>query len=176
MDCKKIGVVACGLAAVGAMVLTPNTAKAQNTMMGNGAMMSQNMDQPMLVTGTVLRYYVDRAGYVTAMDVQTASGVQFARFSPSLGQRLYSTYPVGGQISAYVTPNMMRGGTYYDVVSMGEKMPSPEAMTMKLTDADLLDSPAYIMTGAKMITVRGTLSDVITNDPGRSDRPRHQWR
>lgn len=166
MDCKKIGFVVCGLAAVGAMTLAPNTAKAMDTMAGDSAMMTQSMDQPMMVTGTVLRYYVDRAGYVTAMDVQTASGVQFVRFSPSLGQRLYSTYPVGGQVTAYVTSNAMRGGTYYDVVSMGEKMPAPEAMTMKLTDVDLLDSPAYIMTGAKMITVRGTLSDVITNEQG----------
>ena len=167
MDCKKIGIVACGLAAVGAMTLAPQSAKAQDSMMGDGTMMATtSMDQPMMVSGTVLRYYVDRAGYVTAMDVQTAQGVQFVRFSPSLGQRLYSTYPVGGQVTAYVTSNTRRGGTYYDVVSMGEKMPAPEAMTMKLTDVDLLDSPAYIMTGAKMITVRGTLSDVITNDQG----------
>jgi hypothetical protein len=73
---------------------------------------------------------------------------------------------VGGQVTAYVTSNTMRGGTYYNVVSMGEKMPSPEAMTMRLTDADLLDSPAYIMTGTKMVTVHGKLSNVITNDMG----------
>jgi hypothetical protein len=34
----------------------------------------------------------DRSGYVTAMDVQTADGVQFVRFSPGMGSRLYTTY------------------------------------------------------------------------------------
>lgn len=131
----------------------------------SGGMMNDSMT-PTMVTGTVLRYYSDRSGYVTAMDVQTADGVRFVRFSPGMGQRLYSTYPVGGTATVYVAQSS--GMMSPTVVGVGGTMPSPGMMSMSNvpSDVDMLDSEPYIMSGAKLVTVRGSLRDVITNDQG----------
>ncbi len=182
MSCKKISVghLVCGVA-LSALALTPLAAQAQTGTMGGGGMGGGGMGggmgmdntmamsgQPTLVTGTVLRYYVDRAGYVTAMDVQTAEGVQFVRFSPGMGQRLYTTYPVGGQASVYVMGSQAMGMNRMDVVGMGSTMPAPGTMMQPftVTDADLLDSQPFIQAGAKMVTQRGKLTDIIVNDSG----------
>jgi len=121
---------------------------------------------PTMVTGTVLRYYSDRSGYVTAMDVQTADGVKFVRFSPGMGQRLYTTYPVGGTATVYVAPSA--GLTAPTVVGVGDTMPSPGMMSMASvpSDVDVLDSEPYIVSGTKLVKVRGSLRDIITNDQG----------
>lgn len=172
MSCKKIkvGQFACAVA-MGLVAMSPSAVRAQDTMTmtttgTTGTTMS--MSQPTLVTGTVLRYYVDRSGYVTAMDVQTADGVQFVRFSPGMGQRLYTTYPVGGQASVYVQGTPYMGGNRWDVVSVGNTMPAPGTMMQPytVTDAELLDTQPYIMAGAKMVTVRGRLKNLVVNDMG----------
>ena len=52
------------------------------------------------VSGTVLRYYTDAAGYVTAMDVQTANGVQMVTFAPGINAPLWSfTWPMMRAVS-----------------------------------------------------------------------------
>jgi len=174
MSCKKIkvGHLACAVA-MGLIGMSSAQAQTDGTMSG-GTMMGGTMggdsnmmmsSQPTLVTGTVLRYYVDRSGYVTAMDVQTAEGVQFVRFSPGMGSRLYTTYPVGGTASVYVAGSPT---TRWDVVGMGATAPAPGTMMQAytLTDADLLDSEPYIMAGARQTTVTGTLTDLIVNKQG----------
>jgi len=180
MSCKKINVghlacaVAMGLIGVSsAQAQTDGTTMTSSTTMSGtmsgGTMMGDNSmmmsSQPTLVTGTVLRYYVDRSGYVTAMDVQTAEGVQFVRFSPGMGSRLYTTYPVGGTASVYVAGSPT---TRWDVVSVGANAPAPGTMMQAytLTDADLLDSEPYIMAGARQTTMTGTLTDLIVNKQG----------
>jgi hypothetical protein len=173
MSCKNklAGTVACGVAL--SFLAFAQGAKAQSETMTKGAdgagmdMSMQMSNSPMLVTGTVLRYYTDRAGYVTAMDVQTANGVQFVRFSPSIGQRLYTTYPVGGTASVYVSGTPYMGSTRYDVVSVGTVMPtSMGMMSPTMSDVELLDAQPVIMAGAKMVTVRGKLNDIVTNNNG----------
>src|SRR4028118_1026068 len=129
MRCKqiKVGHLACAVA-MGLVAVAP-AAQAQGdtstttttTMDTTTTGTTMSMSQPTLVTGTVLRYYVDRAGYVTAMDVQTAEGVQFVRFSPGMGTRLYNTYPVGGTASVYV---MGSPTSRWDVVSVGATAPA----------------------------------------------------
>jgi len=165
MRCKqiKVGHLACAVA-LGLVAVAPG-AKAQNDMSTTTTSTSMSMSQPTLVTGTVLRYYVDRSGYVTAMDVQTAEGVQFVRFSPGMGTRLYNTYPVGGTTSVYV---MGSPATRWDVVSVGATAPAPGGMMMPytVTDAELLDAEPYIMAGAKMVTMTGKLRNMIVNDRG----------
>jgi len=170
MRCKqmKVGHLACAVA-TGLVALAP-AARAQSDMSTTTTTTSETMSmsmssQPTLVTGTVLRYYVDRSGYVTAMDVQTAEGVQFVRFSPGMGTRLYTTYPVGGTTSVYV---MGSPTTRWDVVSIGATAPAPGGMMQPytITDADLLDAEPYIMAGAKMVTVSGRLRNVIVNNQG----------
>lgn len=162
----------CGVA-MSLLALAPVVANAQDmgTKGADGAGMSTGMMgdssmTPMMVTGTVLRYYSDRSGYVTAMDVQTADGIKFVRFSPGMGQRLYSTYPVGGTATVYVAQSS--GMMSPSVVGVGETMPSPGMMSMSNvpSDVDVLDSEPYIVSGAKLVKVRGSLRDIITNDQG----------
>jgi len=160
----------CGVA-MSLLALAPVVANAQDSMMTKGAegagMMSDSSSMtPMMVTGTVLRYYSDRSGYVTAMDVQTADGVKFMRFSPGMGQRLYSTYPVGGTATVYAAQSS--GMMSPTVVGVGGTMPSPGMMSMSdvPSDVDVLNSEPYIMSGAKLVTMRGSLRDIITNDQG----------
>jgi hypothetical protein len=165
MRCKqiKVGHLACAVA-MGLVAVAP-AAHAQSDMSTTTTSTTTSMSQPTLVTGTVLRYYVDRSGYVTAMDVQTAEGVQFVRFSPGMGTRLYNTYPVGGTASVYVTGSP---ASRWDVVSVGATAPAPGGMMMPytVTDAELLDAEPYIMAGAKMVTVTGKLRNMIVNDRG----------
>ena len=133
----------------------PMTGTMSGGMMGG----SSSMMTPMPVSGTVLRYYVDRSGYVSAMDVQAADGVKMVRFSPSMAQRLTGTYPVGSQISAYVTSSGMGN----DLAGVGDTMPTPATMmspTM-VTDLDVLKATPYIMVGAKSMRTSGTLTGYI---------------
>jgi hypothetical protein len=160
MVCKlKAGRLMYGVA-VGALALTPLVAQAQNTTgtMSSSTTTSTSM-APTQVTGTVLRYYVDRSGYVTAMDVQTANGVQMVRFAPGLGQRLYSTYPVGGQASLFVSGN--------SVVGMGDTPPAAGFMpSYMVSDIDLLRAEPYIMTGARLAQFNGRLRSVVSDPTG----------
>jgi len=165
MSCKKIkaGKLVCAVA-LGLVSVSP-AVQAQTDMTTMSGSSTMSMSQPTLVTGTVLRYYVDRSGYVTAMDVQTSEGVQFVRFSPGMGSRLYSTYPVGGTASVYV---MGSPTSRWDVVGMGTTAPAPGTMMQAytVTDAELLESEPYIMAGAKMVGMTGKLTDIIVSDRG----------
>jgi len=180
MVCKlKTGRLAYGIA-MGALALTPLVAQAQDTSSTTGAMTgtmssstmgttsSSSMMQPMPLTGTVLRYYVDRSGYVSAADVQTANGVQMVRFAPTMAQRLYSTYPVGGQVSLYVVGSQNQwGGTSNYVVGLGEAMPAAGFMSpYMVSDVDLLQAEPYIMAGTRMAQFNGKLRSVVTAENG----------
>jgi len=177
MGCKEMSKgFACAVAA-GLLALAP-VAKAQDTTtsttttttetttMGGGTMggdMSMST-QAMPVTGTVVRYYVDRSGYVTAMDLQTAEGVQFVRFSPTLGQRLYTQFPPG-------TPNatlyvMGSANTRWDAVGLTAPAPGAMMRASMLTDVELLEAEPYIMPGAKMMNVAGKLTNLIVAGTG----------
>ncbi len=131
----------------------------------NGSMSGgmNSMMTPMPVSGTVLRYYVDRAGFVSAMDVQAADGVKMVRFSPSMAQRLTGTYPVGSQISASVTSSGMGTMMNYDLAGLGADMPSPTSMMMpsNISDLDILRAQPYIMLGSKVMRTSGTLTGYI---------------
>ncbi|HEX8550264.1 MAG TPA: hypothetical protein VF681_01785 [Abditibacteriaceae bacterium] len=161
---KMTAGVLCSVVA-GALALAP-VAKAQDTMMSTTTTTTMSNDAsmtPMAVTGTVVRYYVDRAGYVSAMDIQTANGIEMVRFSPGMGNRLYNTYPVGGQASVYVVGSPT---TRWDVVGMGATAPTTMMAPQMLSDVQLLDSEPYILAGTKLVTKSGKLSDLIVNDQG----------
>jgi len=169
MRCKmnSVGRLACGVA-VGALALAPVAAKAQDTMAGGTASTTTTTTmsaEPMLATGSVVRYYVDRSGYVTAMDVQTADGVQMVHFAPNMGQRLYTTYPVGGNISVWVTPSSMGAG-HWNAVGVGQTRPMTFMEPYTVNAVDLLQAEPYILTGAKMTTVSGNLSRMIVSNTG----------
>jgi len=155
--CKTaaLGLVAGALAlSTGAQAQTMDS----SSMTAAGSSMSNTMT-PMPVSGTVLRYYVDRAGFVSAMDVQATDGVKMVRFSPAMAQRLTGTYPVGSSISAYVTS----AGMGYDLAGTGTDMPSPTGMMMpnSITDLDVLRSSPYITLGGKSMRTFGKLTGYV---------------
>jgi len=133
-------------------------------MMGDDKMMGM-MSAPSPVSGTVTRYYVDRAGFVSAMDVQTAEGTRLVRFSPSMGQRLTTSFPVGSQISGFVSSSGKGSMMNYDLVSTGDKEPAPGMMMGMMggsaSDLDTLRAPAYTTLGAKETSVSGKLTGYV---------------
>lgn len=167
MRCKKnlVGRLACGVAAVGAMALAPVAVQAQDTMAGTTMSGGMSATEPTLAQGSVVRYYVDRSGYVTAMDIQTANGVQMVHFAPNMGQRLYTTYPVGGNISVWVTPSGLGTG-HWNAVGVGENRPVTFMDPYNVSAVDLLQAEPYILAGAKMTTIRGNLSRMIVSNTG----------
>jgi len=120
---------------------------------------------PMPVSGTVQRYYVDRTGFVTAMDVQTADGVRMVRFSPSMASSLTSMYPVGSTASVFVTSSTMGNMTRYDLAGTGTNMPAPTAMyqPMMVSDLDVLKAEPYVMIGAKSQLYSGKVTGAISD-------------
>lgn len=146
---KMTGRILCG-AAIATLAFAPLSARADTA-------------GPTAVTGSVVRYYVDQGGYVSAMDIQTANGISMVRFSPGMGQRLYTTYPVGGQATVYVVGS---ADTAWDVVGVGPTAPASIMVPPYISDIDLLDSTPYIMPGTKMTTKSGRLSRLIVNKAG----------
>lgn len=117
---------------------------------------------PMMVTGTVVRYYVDRAGYVSAMDVQTADGVKMVRFSPSMAQKVTGMFPVGSTATVSAMPSMMGTMTRYDLAGVGEMMPAPGAMMpVVVSELDVLKAQPYVMIGTKAKAYNGKLTGYI---------------
>ena len=172
MNCKKIlaAPLACGVA-MGALAFAP-VANAQGTMMNDTMMMPaasapatmMMMPAPTQVSGTVLRYYSDRTGLVNAMDLQTATGIEFIRFAPGLAQRVMSVAPVGGMATVYVSGSPT---TRWDLVGFGDRMPSPNVQVLPApSDIEVLESTPFITSGAKQMTIKGTLQDTITNSKG----------
>jgi len=180
MDCKNKAAksLMCAVAA-GVIALTPlvyaqdastttTTTTTTGTMTATDTSTTMMSSTPVQASGTVLRYYTNRAGYVTAMDVQTANGVELVRFGPNMGQRLYSTYPVGGTANLWVQSNgMTRGGKpRYDLVGVGTDTPTTWMTPYTISTADVLDAEPYIVSGAKEVDVKGYLRNIITNDEG----------
>jgi len=150
--------------AVGALALCSAGAQAQTTSSSSSTMSMSTMTAPVPVTGTVLRYYTDRAGYVTAMDVQTTDGVKWVRFSPGMAQRVSNMYPVGSTASVFVTP----GSWGYDLAGLGTVMPAPGSMwaPYTVTDLDFLKATPYTSVGAKPTRVSGKLTGYVADDDG----------
>lgn len=166
MGCTKFlsKPLVCGVA-LSVLALAPLASKADTMAMGDStvsstttsSMSTNSMSSPMMVTGSVVRYYTDRTGYVTAMDLQTADGVKFVRFSPSMGQRLYTNAPIGGTATVYVSNG--------NLLSIGEKMPT-SMMSLPPTDLEILEAVPYITVGAKLKKIRGRLKGIVTSDSG----------
>jgi len=170
MRCKKnsVGQLVCGMA-VGAIALAPMAVRAADTTTTDTTTTTTTTTmmpaEPTMATGSVVRYYVDRSGFVTAMDIQTADGVQMVHFAPNMGQRLYSTYPVGGNISVWVTPSGMGTG-HWNAVGLGATRPTSFMDPYTVSAVDVLEAEPYILTGAKMVEVKGKLSSMIVNNMG----------
>lgn len=160
---------ACSVAA-SVLALAPVAAQAQDTTTSSSTTTSTTTTtmstQPVQASGTVERYYTDQTGYVTAADVRTAEGTQMVHFAPGMGTRVSTTYPVGGTAQVWVSPNRMGTG-HWDVVGVGDKMPAAGFWPAYTSSAiDMLEGDPYIVAGSKLVTVRGKLTNVVTNDLG----------
>lgn len=154
-----------GGAVVGAMALCPMAAHADDAMMANTSMVQSA--EPMLVTGTVGNYYSDRAGFVTAMSVRTATGTEYVRFSPSKAQTLYQNYPVGSTINVWVTPGTMGKMKYWDARGLGVDRPAVWMPVNMTTDYQWLNSEAYVNAGGATNwngSLSGNLKGVVMDD------------
>lgn len=183
MKLLKLGLAASALAltTLGAQAQTTDNSSTGTASMGTASTGTTSMSMagssdasmsasasmaPTPVSGTVTRYYVDGAGFVSAMDVQTASGTQMVRFQPSMAQRLTAQFPVGSTISGFVTPSSMGG---FDLAGTGATAPMPGAMMpASMNDLDILRAPAYTTIGAKEEQVEGKVTGYIS-DPNNGD-------
>jgi hypothetical protein len=154
-----------GGAVVGALAMCPVAAHADDAMMaGNAAMQSA---EPMLVTGTVGNYYVDRAGFVTAMSVNTATGTEYVRFSPSKAETLYQNFPVGSTINVWVTPGTLSSTKYWDARGLGVEKPAVWMPVNMTRDYEWLNSEAYVSPSANSDSwIEGNLRGVVMDNRG----------
>lgn len=148
-------------AVTGALALAPSAVKAQTTTTTTTTTMTSA--EPMAVSGSVVRYYTDRTGYVTAMDVQTANGVQMVHFPANRAANIYGMYPTGGNIDVWVTPNKMMGTGHWNAVGVGTQRPTVWWNTLAANDIGWLEAEPYINVGARETRVRGRLKGVVTN-------------
>ena len=154
--------------AVGALALSPFAVQAQE-MTTTTTMTTTTMPasaEPMLVTGTVQNYWVDRAGFVSAMTVKTDGGVQTVRFSPSKAQTLYTAFPVGSTINVWVTPVASMRAMTWDARGVGTDKPAVWMPVNMTSDFDWLNASPYVTAGATNMNYSGKLKGVVINQRG----------
>jgi hypothetical protein len=130
--------------------------------------MSQTAMAPMAptaVSGSVLNYYVDRAGYVTGAAIQGPNGPQWVSFPASMAQQLTTTYPVGSSAALFVN-------SANQVVGTGTTAPTVLPPTLPVDTsgnhagvATLMAIP-YTTVGAQRTTVHGKLTGWVANKFG----------
>jgi hypothetical protein len=168
----------CGAAS--ALALAPLCAQAADTMKTDTTMTTTTTTvgtsaaatpapapvEPTAVSGTVAHYYVDRTGYVTAMDVQTANGLEMVHFPANRASAIYGMYPTGGKVDVWVLPSTNMGEHHWDAVGAGTDRPAVWWNVVKTTDVDWLSAEPYIDAGAKETSVSGNLKGIMTNQNG----------
>lgn len=122
---------------------------------------------PVLITGSVEKYYTDQSGLVTALDLNaTAMGTRRVRFAPSWAQRLLRDYPVGTSLSGWVIEHNDYAHPVSDLVSIGAERPNRFLTDNFHTGAQRLSSRAWIWNDAASERVTGTLDRIIVNSKG----------
>jgi len=158
------GSLALGVA-LGVLAWAP-TARAADAAMSTS--MSGSMSSaPTMVTGRVNNYWTDPSGFVTAVDVQTASGPAVVRFGPGMGNRVMQTYPVGSTANLWVQGSMKEGVTQWDMVGMGSKQPSAWWPVTSVDPYDLVTGWPMVDAGAGRVTVEGKLRRVVVDRMGQ---------
>jgi hypothetical protein len=119
---------------------------------------------PIQISGTVEKYYTDRSGLVTALDLNaTAGGVHKIRFAPSWARRLLDDHPVGSTLNGWVEKS--DDGTS-NLVSIGADRPDRFLTNDFHTGAERLKSRAWVWKDAGTETVTGELNKVIVDFNG----------
>jgi len=119
---------------------------------------------PTQISGTVEKYYTDRSGLVTALDLSTsADGVQKVRFAPSWASRLWQENPVGSTLDGWVVKS---DDGMTNLVSIGADRPDRFLTNDFHTGAERLKSTAWIWKDSATETVTGELNKVIVDANG----------
>lgn len=148
------------LAAVCFAAPLSTTAHAEDADAADHSMVVTN---PMQISGTVEQYYTDRSGLVTAMDLDTSTGVQKIRFVPSWANRLGQEYPVGSTLDGWVVES---DDGMTNLVAIGAERPNRFLKNDFHTGTERLKSTAWIWKDSATETVTGELNEVIVSEKG----------
>jgi hypothetical protein len=119
---------------------------------------------PVQISGTVEKYYTDRSGLVTAMDLSTGTmGVQKVRFAPSWASRLWQDHPTGSTLDGWIVQG---NDGIYNLVSIGADRPNRFLTNDFHTGTERLQSTPWIWRDSKSETVTGELNKVIISEKG----------
>lgn len=157
-------------AAAAACLTVPLTATARADSMDHSHhMMKDHMmeSNPVQVSGTVEKYYTDRSGLVTALDLSnTAGNVWKVRFAPSWARRLLDNNPVGSTLDAWVVARHVHGMDVSDLVSIGVDRPDRFLTDDFHTGTQRLNSRAWIWRDSAEENVTGGLKRIIVSEKG----------
>jgi len=158
---KYLGLVA--LIAMPVTLVTPRLAQAAEKIT---AKTQQAATDPVQISGTVRQYFTNRAGYVTALNLETASGTEQVRFAPSWAKRLLDHHAVGEKLDGWVIPHHKKGETWNDLVSLGAERPQRFLTDKFHSGAQKLDDGSWVWKKSKNVRITGQLDKVVINDKG----------
>jgi len=121
---------------------------------------------PVSISGTVKQYFTNRAGYVSALSLETSSGIEMVHFAPSWAKRLLANSPVGNTLDGWIVSHREGEWSWNDLVSIG-KDPAARVLKEKLpTGAEQLDDRSWIWKKGTNGKVQGKLKKIIVNGKG----------
>lgn len=129
--------------------------------------------QPVRLNGDVERYYADRAGFVSAIelgpfaDASPNDAPPLVRLHPGQGRDVSMNNPVGSEAMLWARENRQRRNPHWDLLAWqkGSSMPRFEKPYLE-SDAEWLKAPPWITLGAKYQTIKGQLQHVVVGDRG----------
>lgn len=124
--------------------------------------------QPVQLTGTVMRYFADRGGFATAVQLQAADGAtRMIRFHPHLGAQLTAPYPVGSEAVLWTRESPTPAEPQWNLIGWGREVPVRgfEAPYLE-SDLKWLMAQPWVTAGAGQVTLSGRLRRVVTSDSG----------
>jgi hypothetical protein len=126
--------------------------------------------EPMLVSGTVQRFYADRSGLVTALELETPGETAWVHFPPYLAQQLLQNSPIGATAKLWLMPHPQpitetEGASRWNLVGIGEARPDNFLTPAATGDLELLDTGAPAAE-APQSTLQGRITNVVTNNTG----------
>jgi polyisoprenoid-binding protein YceI len=134
--------------------------------------------QPVRLNGMVQRHYTDRAGFVSAIELEPLVDASpndaspndappLVRFHPGLGQELSMNNPVDSEAMLWVRENRQRARPHWDFLAWqkGSSMPRFGKPYLE-SDTDWLKAQPYIAPGAQYQTIKGQLQRTIVGDSG----------
>ncbi len=120
---------------------------------------------PFLMTGTIKNYLVNRAGLVSALQLQGAGDESTLHFEPTQAQKLMDEFGLNAKFAGWVKADEVRGKRHFSLLSAGETKPATFPDPSLANDAArLLDEPQI---GAESRSIEGKLTGVVTDDSGR---------